>query len=52
MNDSNITAGSAKNEAVLPGNDKTPNFKVLRNLSYSAELGIMALIYMNYAAGS
>jgi hypothetical protein len=51
MNDSNITAGSAKNEALFPGNDKTPHFKVLRNLSYFAESGIIALICMNYAAG-
>jgi hypothetical protein len=52
MNDPDITAGSAKNEAVLPGNDKNPFFNVLRNLSYSAELGIIALIYMNDAAGT
>jgi hypothetical protein len=51
MNNCNITAGSAKNEAILPGNDKTPYFKVLRNLGHSAELGSIALIYMNDAAG-
>jgi hypothetical protein len=52
MSDSNITAGSAENETALPGNDKTPHFNVIRNLSYYAELGSIALIYMNVAAGS